>query len=127
VLLRLPLELNAVGDGARVRQILRNLIGNAYRYGRPPVSVHAEVRDETVSIVVADRGDPIGPLVEAQMFEPFFTTGVGESQPGAIGLGLAVSRQLARRMGGDLRHDRVGAETRFTLELPGAAGGVRAA
>ena len=127
VLLRVPLELNAVGDAVRVRQVLRNLIGNAYRYGRPPVSVHAEVSDGTVSIIVADRGDPISPAVAAQMFEPFFTTGVGESQPGAIGLGLAVSRQLARRMGGDLRHDRVGAETRFTLELPAAPGAIRAA
>lgn len=127
VLLQLPLELSAVGDAVRVRQILRNLIGNAYRYGRPPVSVHAEVDDARVSIVVSDRGDPIGPIVEARMFEPFFTTGVGESQPGAIGLGLAVSRQLARRMGGDLRHDRVGSETRFTLELPMAASGTRAA
>jgi PAS domain S-box-containing protein len=127
VLMSLPLQLTAVGDAARIRQILRNLIGNAYRYGLPPVSVHAEASGGTVSIVVADRGDPIGAGVESQMFEPFFTTGVGESQPGAIGLGLAVSRQLARRMGGDLRHDRVGAETRFTLELPVSASEVEAA
>ena len=125
VLMSLPLQLTAVGDAARIRQILRNLIGNAYRYGMPPVSVHAEANGGTVSIVVADRGDPISTGVESQMFEPFFTTGVGESQPGAIGLGLAVSRQLARRMGGDLRHDRVGAETRFTLELPASAGEVQ--
>jgi signal transduction histidine kinase len=127
VLMSLPLQLTAVGDAARIRQILRNLIGNAYRYGMPPVSVHAEANGTTVSIVVADRGDPISTGVESQMFEPFFTTGVGESQPGAIGLGLAVSRQLARRMGGDLRHDRVGAETRFTLELPVTASEVEAA
>lgn len=127
VLMSLPLQLTAIGDGARIRQILRNLIGNAYRYGAPPVSIHAEANGGTVSIVVADRGDPIGAGVESQMFEPFFTTGVGESQPGAIGLGLAVSRQLARRMGGDLRHDRVGAETRFTLELPVSASEVEAA
>ncbi len=127
VLLALPMHVVAIGDAARVRQILRNLIGNAYRYGRPPVSVHAEVDGSTVRLVVADRGDAIPPAVQVQMFEPFFTTGVGESQPGAIGLGLAVSRQLARRMGGELRHDRVGTETRFTLELPAAANAARAA
>ncbi len=127
VLLTLPMRVVAVGDAARVRQILRNLIGNAYRYGRPPVSVHTDTDSNSVRIVVADRGDAISPEVQAQMFEPFFTTGVGGSQPGAIGLGLAVSRQLARRMGGDLRHDRVGTETRFTLELPAATNAARAA
>jgi len=127
VLLVLPMHLVAIGDAARVRQILRNLIGNAYRYGKPPVSVHADATGASVRIVVADRGDAIGTEVQAQMFEPFFTTGVGESQPGAIGLGLAVSRQLARRMGGDLRHERVGVETRFTLSLPAGSGAVRAA
>lgn len=127
VLLALPLQLAATGDAARVRQILRNLIGNAYRYGKPPVSIHADTADGVVRVVVADRGDPIGPEVQAQMFEPFFTTGLGDSQPGAIGLGLAVSRQLARRMGGDLRHDRVGSETRFTLLLPVADASTRAA
>lgn len=118
VLPGLPAQLDGWGDASRVRQILRNLIGNAYRYGTPPVSIRSETRDGHVRIVVADRGPMIPEPVRARMFEPFFTTGVGASQPGSIGLGLAVSRRLAQRMGGDLLHLRAGGENRFILELP---------
>lgn len=106
------------GDGSRVRQILRNLVSNASKYGKPPVSVHLEVGEGTVGIVVADHGDPISPDVRRAMFESFYTTGSQGTQPGSIGLGLAISRRLAQRMGGDLHHDRVGEQNRFVLTLP---------
>lgn len=126
-LLSLPVHLAAWADGSRVRQVLRNLIGNAYRYGRPPVTVRGEQSGDVVRITVTDRGTPIPAEVQARMFEAFYTTGRGARQPGSIGLGLAVSRRLAQRMGGDLRHERVGAENRFILELPAEATAVRIA
>jgi two-component system sensor histidine kinase ChiS len=70
-------------------------------------------------IIVADRGDPIPPDIADQMFEPFFTTGPGDtSQPGSIGLGLAVSRRLAGLMNGTLRYERSERQNRFLLEPP---------
>jgi len=109
-------------DAARVRQVLRNLVGNAMRYGRPPIEIRVEAGDGLVCLVVADHGPAIPREVAARMFDAFFS-GVSTSarQPGSIGLGLAVSQRLARLMGGDLRYARVGEQTRFTLELCAAA------
>lgn len=107
-----------LADDGRVRQILRNLVGNAHRYGGPSVRVVVaqagkdaviSVRDDGAAIAVADRG---------RIFEPYEgLTGV-PGIPGSVGLGLTVSRELARLMGGDLTYDHDGLEAAFTLTLP---------
>jgi PAS domain S-box-containing protein len=112
-------DLVAEGDPGRVRQILRNLIGNAVRHGAPPIRVFGEVDDRgRVSIVVADRGEPIPGASVDRIFDAFFTGADASIQPGSIGIGLHVSRRLAHLMDGDLSHRRVGDETRFLLSLP---------
>ncbi len=105
----------ARGDSLRVRQVLRNLITNALRYGRPPVEVEIEVT-ERAQISVIDHGDGIPEWLEEQLYEPFTTHGGAEHT--ALGLGLSISRTLARQMDGDLTHTRTDSATRFTLELP---------
>jgi PAS domain S-box-containing protein len=122
VVVTVPRELMAFADGARVRQVLRNLIGNAMRYGRPPIEVCAKDDDGLIHVVVADHGPEISPDVVARMFDAFFSGAeTSTRQPGSIGLGLAVSHRLARLMGGDLRYERVGNQTQFTLELRAAS------
>jgi len=118
----LPDDLTVWADPARVRQVVRNLVSNAVRYGSPPVTIRAGVVDGMVELTVCDRGTEIPEAVSLRMFDAFFSgSGDGSTrQPGSIGLGLAVSQRLARLMGGDLRYARVDDETRFTLSLPTA-------
>jgi signal transduction histidine kinase len=52
------------------------------------------------------------------MFDAFVSGHVPDGRPGSFGLGLSISRRLARAMGGDVRYDRVEGNTRFSLSLP---------
>lgn len=114
-----PPGLTVWADGARVRQVVRNLVSNAIRYGNPPVTIRAAAAGNAVTLTVSDRGSEIPERVSTRMFDAFFSgSGDGSTrQPGSIGLGLAVSQRLARLMGGDLCYTRVDDETCFTLEL----------
>ncbi len=104
--------------GARIEQILLNLITNAADAGGSGVTLTVTVRrtGERFEVEVADDGPGIAADVIETIFEPFFTTkpeGVG------TGLGLAISRRLARAMGGDLTARNI--EPRgavFTLTVP---------
>jgi PAS domain S-box-containing protein len=113
--------LAVMADGGRVRQIVRNLAVNATRYGVPPIRVSAQPTPDGVEIVVADRGTAIPTEVADRIFEAFYSGAPESSQPGSIGLGLSVSRRLARLMGGDLDHRRVDGETQFVLSLQAAS------
>lgn len=108
----------AVADAGRLRQVVRNLVTNAARYGIPPVEVSVTREAETVRIEVADHGPPIPEGQRERIFEPF-TSAADEinRHAGSVGLGLAVSRMLARRMGGDLTYQHNGRSV-FSLVLP---------
>jgi PAS domain S-box-containing protein len=110
--------ITAFADAARVRQILRNLISNANRYGRPPVQVRGLVSDGAVTVIVSDKGSGVPDDIADRIFDAFFSGATVSSQPGSIGLGLSVSRRLARLMDGELEYRREGDETQFVLRLP---------
>lgn len=101
------------GDPLRIRQIVRNLVGNARRYGGPHPVLQVSARGDQVRISVRDDGDGLIPGLAGRLFEPLATGGAS----GSLGLGLSVSRQLARAMGGDLRFDRRSGWTVFELML----------
>ena len=101
-------------DPRRVRQILRNLLTNAQRYGGPRCRVVMGTLRDSVWLEVRDDGIGMSDDEAARIFDPYVTSGGKES----VGLGLAVARQLARLMGGDLAHERSAAETVFRLHLP---------
>ena len=109
------------GDAIRIHQIVRNLIRNAYRYAVSNIEIRSNTVD-TAGLEILNDGAPVPEDLTKTLFEPF----VGGSRPGqpeAIGLGLSVSRQLARRMGGDLSYSFADGEVRFRLSLPPARGG----
>lgn len=110
-----------VGDAARIRQIVRNLMVNARKYGGPPVTVSIEEADDRVRLVVADHGPGIeGGHVDA-LFEPYWRERrLEHASTAGLGLGLPISRLLAEAMGGTIGYSRNGGETRFTLTLPAA-------
>ncbi|MDH3262166.1 MAG: HAMP domain-containing histidine kinase [Acidimicrobiia bacterium] len=108
----------AVADPARVRQIVRNLISNALRYGGPKIGVLLTSDETTTNIQVRDNGPGIPTESEEHIFDAYYRV-PGQSQHAAsIGLGLAVSRDLARLMNGDITYRRHEGETIFELQLP---------
>jgi signal transduction histidine kinase/CheY-like chemotaxis protein len=111
----------AVADAHRVRQILANLVGNALKF---TVRGRVEVRIEraslgAVAIEVADTGPGLTSDELDQAFEPFNRVARTSAGTSGAGLGLSLSRQLARLMGGELSaHSAVGVGSCFRLELP---------
>jgi signal transduction histidine kinase len=111
--------LEARGEFRRVLQILVNLIGNAVRYSPQDSSVwlRTEQEGDLAAIIVADQGKGIALDDQARIFDKFER--VDPSEPGGSGLGLFISRQLARAMGGDITLDSApGQGARFVLTLP---------
>jgi two-component system, OmpR family, sensor histidine kinase KdpD len=105
-----------LADPKRVRQILRNLLTNAQRYGGPRQRVVAGGLRGHVWIEVRDNGDGIADEDVNRVFQPYVTTGA----EGSVGLGLAVARQLAELMGGTLVYEHSAGESVFRLQLPAA-------
>lgn len=126
-----PLEdFSAWCDAQRVRQILVNLVGNAVRYNRPNGWVRIGRRlapaqglqPARAVIEVSDSGLGLDPSQRARLFQPFDRLGAQSGPVAGTGLGLAVSRQLARAMGGDIEVvSQAGVGSVFSLVLPVAA------
>jgi signal transduction histidine kinase len=108
-------ELEFHSDGQRILQILRNLVGNGLRYARSEVRIDGHRVAGHVRLSVFNDGDPITGSQQERIFEPF----VGSKREGGMGLGLAIGRELAWALGGNLRCvDRAsGAEFELTLPL----------
>ena len=107
-------------DSQRVRQCLGNLVGNALKHSsRGPVSVTVRYAKSRLIIDVADQGRGIPPALQEKVFEPFYR---GSSETPGVGLGLSISRAVARQMGGDLVivQTAQGATFRLTVLAPEA-------
>ena len=107
----------AWGDPGRVRQVLRNLLTNAERYGGPNVRVVVDVVDGMVSVDVTDDGPAIPHREWQRIFEPYHRVSSGAGRRESVGIGLAVSRQLAELMGGTLDYSHDGERSVFRLRL----------
>ena len=105
-------------DEGRVRQILRNLITNAQRYGGAEIEIAISVEGHTTHLTVSDNGDGIPADDQERIFAPYESAHNPGTQPGSLGLGLAISRMLARLMDGDLSYRRRGGWTAFDFALP---------
>lgn len=105
-------------DPGRVRQVLRNLLTNADRYGGRIVKIHAIASRDWVKLEVRDDGEGIPSHLRDHVFEPYARAHSGISQPASVGLGLSVARKLAQMMDGDLQLSREDGWTVFTLTLP---------
>jgi len=95
---------------------MRILLDNALRHtpAGTPISVAAARRNGTAGLTVIDAGPGLPDHTDTKVFERFYT---GDAARGA-GLGLAIARELAERMDGQLRVRAAQPGTAFTLELP---------
>jgi len=95
------------GDGRLLRRLLRNLLENAQRYGRPPIRVELRRDGRRASLAVIDAGDGIPEQEREQVFLPFhrlassLLSPASDGKRGGAGLGLALVRQIARIHGGE--------------------------
>jgi len=116
-------DLHVRADGEKLRQILLNLLTNALKFtereGVVSISCHSEAN--RVDISVSDTGRGINSERLASAFEPFVQIDrhmTSENEQG-VGLGLPISRKLARDMNGELRAtSEVGVGSTFTLSIP---------
>ena len=121
-------QASVEADPAAVEHVLFNLIDNATKYaaGSDPaeVTLEAEARGKDVKIRVRDHGDGIPRAEKKRIFRAFHKSAAAaaESRPG-VGLGLSLSRRLARASGGDLKLEHGDRGACFTLTLPRARHG----
>jgi len=118
----LPIYVRVWSDPVRLRQILRNLMENARKYGGNELYISGEERREgTYTVIVADNGSGIAEADQDRIFEHFEQLSKGDARlEQGVGLGLPIARKLARAMGGDLWYeDRfpVGAAFCFDLDM----------
>ncbi len=116
-------QVLAMADPVRVRQIVRNLITNAVRYGGTQVGLAVRRLDGMAVVEVSDDGRELPPEEAERIFEPYERASTEPSRPGSMGLGLTVSRSLARLLGGQLMLVRVGNRNVFRVTLPMAGVG----
>jgi PAS domain S-box-containing protein len=120
-------DVSVVADANRLQQILLNLLTNAIKFtpagGR--VSIDCEAGLGRVRMHVRDTGIGIDPDALQRVFSPFVQLGAALPRPSVsqgVGLGLAISRDLARAMGGDVTvQSRIGTGSVFTIDLPAAS------
>jgi signal transduction histidine kinase len=101
-------SLTVRADPQKLRQILLNIVGNAIKFTPRggTIRLGAEMRNENVVITVSDNGIGVPSDKLAQIFEPFFQVDSGTTREySGVGLGLAIARDLARAMGGDIYFD----------------------
>jgi PAS domain S-box-containing protein len=117
-----PGECFALGDRAKIDQVVLNLLSNAIKYTAPggSVTIKCGASAKVASIAVSDTGRGVPKEKLESIFEPFVQLGRSLSSANeGMGLGLSISRDLARAMGGDLTvSSKLGVGSTFTLTLP---------
>ncbi len=111
----------AWADPLRVRQILRNLYGNALRHADNTVEITVHRQRDRVELSIGNDGPPISKEKHRRLFQPYLE-GQAAGQPASIGLGLWISQTLAKIMGGELSYHYRQERSVFTLALPAHGG-----
>jgi signal transduction histidine kinase len=106
-----------IGDELRVRQIMKNLVSNAVKYGGPNITVSGEVVGGFYEVSVADDGDGVPDEIQDRLFEPFPHGGNGAPSQ-SVGLGLFIVHELVEAMSGGVEYARVDGTSIFTVRLP---------
>lgn len=111
------MTVTGVGDPARFRQIVRNLLSNALTHGSEPVTVEVNSDETYAALRVKDRGPGVPDVLAESIFNQYVTGGDAHT-PGRVGIGLWISRELTSLMGGHLTYRRERDETVFQATIP---------
>ena len=101
-----PPDTIVMGDATELQRVFANLVENAQRYGRDPVTgvaridIAAKAKDEWVLIKLRDHGTGVSPEMLSQLTQPFFRGDASRSSATGTGLGLAIVERAISRMGG---------------------------
>jgi len=112
-----PDSLTALADPGRLRQVARNLLVNAVRYGGDRITVRGWVGADRVYLDVSDNGAGIPELDRERMFEAFTRAKTGQVSD-SVGIGLYISRHMTELMGGHLTYHHGPTGPTFRVELP---------
>ncbi|MCF8611083.1 HAMP domain-containing histidine kinase [Gordonia sp. HY285] len=104
-------------DPRRLTAIVTNLVGNAVRHGAPPVTVDLERHGTTLTVTVSDHGDGVSVDHLPRVFERLYKASDARTRTGGAGLGLAIARENARLLGGDVDYRRESGVTSFVVRV----------
>lgn len=107
-----------LSDSSRVRQLLVNLIDNAFKHGHGPVAVIGSLVNGRFMVQVVDHGPGIEAELLARALDGFLYAGQQATVVGTMGLGLRASSILARGLGSELTYNRIGQRTVLEFALP---------
>lgn len=105
-------------DRMRQRQVLRNLISNARKYGGSEIRLNGRVFGGMYEWTVADDGDGVPKEIEERLFQRFVHRGSLVTAPGGVGIGLSIVRALVEGMGGTIDYAHVSGWTEFRVSVP---------
>jgi len=106
VTISIPPDTFVLGDAVELQRVFANLLENAQRYGRDPVTgvvkidIAAKEKEDTVLIKLRDHGLGVSPDILGQLTQPFFRGDVSRSDATGTGLGLSIVERALQRMGG---------------------------
>lgn len=113
-----------LGSPRLLRRLIRNLLENASKHGRPPVEIELARRagpdGGLIVLTVSDHGPGIAPAECERVFEPFYRPSGHPEAAGSWGLGLSIVRQIAERHGGQVTCAGEPGGGRFVATLPAA-------
>ena len=111
-------DVDVMVDPAHLNQVLRNLLTNAHRHGKPTITVRGTVANGKYICHVVDQGPGVATDDQSRLFSRFSSSVFGSQFSGAVGLGLAVVAELTNRMGCEISYRRIRGETQFVLSMP---------
>ncbi len=117
---------NSFFDADKIKQVILNLLSNAYKYNRPngDVTLRASSTRREVVIEVSDSGRGIPEEDLMHLFEKFYRVPGAEKFASGTGLGLSISKRIVEAHGGNIQvESHLGKGTTFNIQLPLGNGG----
>jgi two-component system, OmpR family, osmolarity sensor histidine kinase EnvZ len=102
----IPPDTDVMGDAVELQRVFSNLLENAQRYGKDPITglaridIAAKAKDNSVLVKLRDHGQGVSPDMLAQLTQPFFRGDESRTSATGTGLGLAIVERAVARMGG---------------------------
>ena len=117
---RIAEDVEVLGDGDRLRQVVSVLLDNAIKYGAPPdpITLTLQKTERQARLTVSNPGAPIPPEQLKRLFERFYRADDSRGEQSGFGLGLPIAAAIAAEHKGTLKAESDTASTRFIFTMP---------